>query len=263
MGITGLSHFYFETKNYIEAKKFWEGLGFKNTLDLSQSTGEGAGLYSNGSLQLMLRQVSTEPIEEIYFKMGNPDATTQRLKSEGQVKITKDLFDSHWDTKLVQVQDPDGRKLYLEAGHEKYEASAAETTKMIVNLAVLTDSETLFVKYANLPDHQKGWFVPHRTLMRNEDPKAICKQIASEQLGLSWSQDMKLELHQIQSFVGNDGTWHLSYDHSLHVKDASALKKAANISSAEWFPLSHPPARSEVAHHGWALDIVQAIQKAD
>lgn len=261
MAITGLSHFYFETKDYAETKKFWEGLGFENTLDLTQEEGEGAGLYSNGSLTLMLRQVSTAPVEEIYFEMKNPEATAQRLRSEGKITITKDLFDSHWGTKLVQIQDPDGRKIYLEAGHEKYESFNQETARMIVNVAILTDTKTLFVKYADLPDHQKRWFVSHRTLARGEDPKEVSKLIVTEQLGLPWNVDMKLELHQIQSFIGGDGAWHLSYDYSLHLKEITTPKKAANISAAEWFLLSQPPSRNEVAHHGWALDIVQAMQK--
>jgi hypothetical protein len=36
----------------------------------------------------------------------------------------------------------------------------------------------------------------------------------------------------------------------------------SNTAAAHWFEVSNLPARPDVAHHGWAIDVVEALQKS-
>jgi ADP-ribose pyrophosphatase YjhB (NUDIX family) len=130
--------------------------------------------------------------------------------------------------------------------------------KVIVNLALFAEGRTCFVKYADMPDHQKGWFVPHVALTEAEDPMEACKKIAREQLGIN-TDEIQPQVKDIQSFTGNDGSWHLSFDYVLQLPQAQQASPATHVAKLEWFPISQLPERVEVAHHGWGLDIVEKM----
>jgi hypothetical protein len=63
----------------------------------------------------------------------------------------------------------------------------------------------------------------------------------------------------MESFTGNDGSWHLPIHYGLFLEKIPHLVLSERILQAEWFPLETLPTRKEVAHHGWALDIVEEI----
>lgn len=126
-------------------------------------------------------------------------------------------------------------------------------TKVIVNLVAEAQGRVCLVRYPGRPDGQSGWFVPHLPLEPSADPLEACAEIARGQLG--FSGEIRPEIRNAQSFTGNDGTWHLTLDYLLKAEEIPAPK-----ADCQWFPRHELPARSEVAHHGWALDIVESVE---
>jgi hypothetical protein len=38
------------------------------------------------------------------------------------------------------------------------------------------------------------------------------------------------------------------------------VEPAGNVAAAQWFALDDLPPASEVAHHGWALEVLEAVR---
>jgi len=129
---------------------------------------------------------------------------------------------------------------------------------LICDVAVLAHGCVLLVRYRDLAkyDDEGGWFLPDDVLHHFEHPTRAAERIAREQLGLNLD-DPSLGL--IESFRGNDGTWHLSFHHLAELPSAPDLQPAAGVAAAEWFPLDGLPPRSDVAHHGWALSVLKKL----
>jgi len=116
MAIRGLDHLFLETHSFEQSANFWEGLGFK----LEQKWGDqghSAGLLRCDEAVIVLAEVSQSerPKQDIHFTMADPEKTMERLEQDLRVRITQPLHDSHWGTRLIQVQDPDGRVFWLES----------------------------------------------------------------------------------------------------------------------------------------------------
>jgi ADP-ribose pyrophosphatase YjhB (NUDIX family) len=77
-----------------------------------------------------------------------------------------------------------------------------------------------------------------------------------DQLGLSIDS---MILKEIESFKGRDGTWHMSFHHLVELPQRVELKPSNDLVEARWFALDQLPPRDEVAHHGWALDTIEAV----
>jgi ADP-ribose pyrophosphatase YjhB (NUDIX family) len=129
---------------------------------------------------------------------------------------------------------------------------------LICDLAVLAGGTVLLVRYGDMPkyDGERGWFLPDDVLQHLEHPTGAAQRIAREQLGLKLD-DVSLGL--IESFRGNDGSWHLSFHHKVGLPSVPDLKLGADVAAAEWFPLDKLPPRAEVAHHGWALTVLKKM----
>ena len=129
---------------------------------------------------------------------------------------------------------------------------------LIADVAVLTDDRVLLVKYTdvNRYDHQEGWFLPDDGLRHLEHPEAGARRILNEQLGLTVRRPA---LGNIESFRGNDGSWHLAFHHSVAFEKAPPIQPSEDLLAAEWFDLGKLPPKSEVAHHGWALSVIRNL----
>ncbi len=55
--------------------------------------------------------------------------------------------------------------------------------------------------------------------------------------------------------LGN-GAWHLIFHHLVELDSVPDTTPGDNVAAAEWFRLEALPASSEVAHEGWALDVI-------
>ncbi len=128
--------------------------------------------------------------------------------------------------------------------------------KLIADVAIVADDRVLLVRYRDTSryDGQSGWFLPDDHLEHLEHPTDAARRIALGQAGLTLGE---VALDHVESF-GN-GTWHLTFHHLAHVEEASGVHAGDNVLEARWFPLGAPPPESEMAHHGWALEVLDAM----
>jgi ADP-ribose pyrophosphatase YjhB (NUDIX family) len=128
--------------------------------------------------------------------------------------------------------------------------------KLVADVAVFAEARVLLVKYKDTSryDHQEGWFLPDDYLDHEEHPEDAAKRILAEQAGLAVPS---VGLDAIESF-GN-GSWHLIFHYRADIDRALPVGPTGNVAAAEWFALGGLPAPSEVAHHGWALDVLSKM----
>ena len=132
--------------------------------------------------------------------------------------------------------------------------------KLIADVAVLAEGDVLMVKYKdqNKYDHQTGWFLPDDLLKDFEHPDKAAIRILHEQLKISTKDVM---LNHIESFRGNDKSWHLVFHYKTSFSEAPDVIQSEDIEFYDWFDLNNLPDKNEVAHHGWALYTLQEVLK--
>ena len=108
------------------------------------------------------------------------------------------------------------------------------------------------MKYSPAPDGQQGWFLPNDGLHHLEHPDAAAKRILKEQVGI---EDSTLKLAEIESFSGNNGTWHLIFDY-LAFPRMMKISTGPTVSEAKWFEVDKLPSLQEFAHHGWGRSVL-------
>ncbi len=138
------------------------------------------------------------------------------------------------------------------------EAPDCRVHSLIADVAVLADGRVLLVKYTdvNKYDHQGGWFLPDDGLRHLEHPEAGARRILRKQLGLTVRRP---SLDHIESFRGNDGSWHLAFHYKVEFHTGPSIHPPGELLAAEWFDLEKLPEKSEVAHHGWALTVIRKM----
>jgi ADP-ribose pyrophosphatase YjhB (NUDIX family) len=116
------------------------------------------------------------------------------------------------------------------------------------------------VRYAdsNRYDHQGGWFLPDDSVRHLEHPDKAAQRIALEQVGLKLSRPRR---HHVESFTGNDGSWHIPFHYVARLDRIPSLKPSKDLASAEWIALDSLPEIKDVAHHGWALATLRRTLK--
>ena len=130
--------------------------------------------------------------------------------------------------------------------------------KLVADAALFVGDRVLLVKYKDTSryDSQAGWFLPDDYLRRKEHPENAARRILREQVGL---EVPGLKLGLIESFEGK-GAWHLIFHYVARLGVEVDLALGPNTAAAEWFSLGHLPPRSEIAHEGWAADILEAVR---
>lgn len=133
-----------------------------------------------------------------------------------------------------------------------------EAVKLVADAALLYQNKVLLVKYTdtNKYDHQKGWFLPDDLLRFNEHPGDGIRRIVKEQTGI---EVPGIKLDHIESFTGNDGSWHLVFHFAAVLDALPEFKTDSNISSCTWFDAENLPDEREIAHHGWAKYTIETI----
>ncbi|HYB09986.1 MAG TPA: NUDIX domain-containing protein [Alphaproteobacteria bacterium] len=125
--------------------------------------------------------------------------------------------------------------------------------KPIVDVTILHGERLLMVQFSTPPDRQAGWFLPNDVIREREHPDKAAARVLHEQIGLSIPAP---QIFTVDSFQGNDGSWHLALHYLLKIDDAVAAEIRPSIAKIHWFDLAKLPAKAEVAHHGWYLDVV-------
>jgi ADP-ribose pyrophosphatase YjhB (NUDIX family) len=131
---------------------------------------------------------------------------------------------------------------------------------LVADVALFADGQVLLVRYRDLAkyDNESGWFLPDDELKYLEHPERAGARILKEQLGLS---SVKPRLDHIESFKGKSGAWHMSFHNKLELSRMPRLKPSDALAETEWFARTKLPPRSDVAHHGWALHVLETIGK--
>jgi ADP-ribose pyrophosphatase YjhB (NUDIX family) len=131
--------------------------------------------------------------------------------------------------------------------------------KLIADVAILAEHGVILARYRDVRryDGQRGWFLPDDYLAHGEHPIDAARRIAREQLGVELDGP---RLAFVESFDGEGTAWHLTF----HVVDTPAVRPTIvpgeNVAAAEWFALSALPDAADVAHEGWALDVLAKVQ---
>ncbi len=133
---------------------------------------------------------------------------------------------------------------------------------LIADAALFAQGAVLLVKYADPDgfDGQTGWFLPDTSLKYLEHPDKAVARLLKEQLGL---EQIEAKLDHIESFRGNDESWHLSFHYKTELDAKPTMKPSKRIGAAQWFPLNALPAKEEVAHHGWSLNTLKKMQEKE
>jgi ADP-ribose pyrophosphatase YjhB (NUDIX family) len=128
--------------------------------------------------------------------------------------------------------------------------------RLVADVALFAEGRVLLVKYRDTSryDRQAGWFLPDDYLEHEEHPEDAARRIVAEQAGLAIP---KVRLDAVESF-GN-GFWHLVFHYRAQLDKAEPISLTGNVAEAEWFALDSLPEASEVAHEGWALDVLSKM----
>ena len=128
--------------------------------------------------------------------------------------------------------------------------------KLVADVAFVADGQTLLVRYDDVTgyDGETGWFLLDDYLRRLEHPDDAARRIARDQAGI---EIVVPKLAEIESF-GN-GDWHLVFHYRADLDERPDVHPGENVKDAEWFPLAALPEAGEVAHHGWARDVLARI----
>ena len=128
--------------------------------------------------------------------------------------------------------------------------------RLVADVFLRADDEVLLVRYAHPEkyDGQRGWFLPDDFLAHGEHPADAAKRILADQLGLV---DVDVRLDHIELLDGDD--WHLIFHFRAELPRVGSVHASADVAEARWFALQNLPSRDEVAHDGWALDLIAAM----
>ena len=131
--------------------------------------------------------------------------------------------------------------------------------KLVADVALFSGERVLLVKYKDTHkyDQQAGWFLPDDYLRRLEHPEDAALRILRDQVGL---ETVRVDLRFIESFEGNQA-WHLVFHFAAMLPDGSSPTPGSNTAAIEWFSTDHLPDRADVAHEGWALDVLDSLAK--
>ena len=128
--------------------------------------------------------------------------------------------------------------------------------KLVADVAVVAADEVLLVRYRDTSryDGEAGWFLPDDYLVRLEHPDDAARRILHEQTGIDSAE---VRLAEIESFNGE--AWHLVFHYVAGVEEPVIVPTEGNIAAAEWFPIDSLPHTAELAHHGWARDVLGRV----
>ena len=129
--------------------------------------------------------------------------------------------------------------------------------KLVADVVLRSGDRVLMVRYRDTRkyDGQRGWFLPDDYLGHLEHPAEAARRIVREQVGV---EAPELQLAVIESF--GDGAWHLVFHYEGELDDPAPVSTSGNVAAAEWFALDALPDASEVAHDGWALDVLRRLR---
>ena len=64
-----------------------------------------------------------------------------------------------------------------------------------------------------------------------------------------------LKLAEIESFMGNNQTWHLIFDYLAFARTMNT-KPGSTVAELRWFEIDKLPPAEDFAHHGWGRTVL-------
>ena len=108
MAVERIDYLYLETTNWGNAVKFWQALGFQLVLDLGHS---GRLEPPAGGPGIFLQEVPEGRPLRVQIFLRGPEAPAPG----SPVRVVTAWHDSHWGTRLLELADPDGRTVVVQA----------------------------------------------------------------------------------------------------------------------------------------------------
>jgi hypothetical protein len=109
MSTSGFDHHYVETHDWKKAVGFWQLLGFELEFD----TGHNSGMLrhpAGGPTVFLAEQSIEDPLAtEMYLGAG-----ADYVVPDG-IDVVRPFVESHWGTKVMIIQDPDGHRYRIQA----------------------------------------------------------------------------------------------------------------------------------------------------
>jgi catechol 2,3-dioxygenase-like lactoylglutathione lyase family enzyme len=105
----GFGHLYIETHNWGKAVAFWQRLGFEIEFDTEH--GSGMLRHPAGGPRIFLAEQSIEdPLATELYLGAAPD-----FVAPDGLDVVSPFHETHWGTKVMVIQDPDGHRFRIEA----------------------------------------------------------------------------------------------------------------------------------------------------
>src|SRR4051794_29235976 len=105
----GFDHLYVETHDWTAAVSFWQSLGFR----LEFETDHHSGMLRNpdgGATVFLAEQSVEDPLaSELYL------AAPAGYEPPPGLHVVSPFHDTHWGTRVMIVQDPDGHRFRIES----------------------------------------------------------------------------------------------------------------------------------------------------
>ena len=112
MGIVHMNSLYIETRSFDESRAFWEALGFRLSAEWSDED-HRAGRLEGGPCTIILVEDET-PEVTVHFRISDADPFVEQVAADPAVKVEAPFERTHWGTRLMRVQDPDGNVFVLQ-----------------------------------------------------------------------------------------------------------------------------------------------------
>ncbi len=85
-----------------------------------------------------------------------------------------------------------------------------------------------------------------------EHPEVGARRVLKDQVGI---ENATLKLVDIESFIGDAKTWHLSFDY-LAFPTTMNVTTGEGVADARWFEIDKLPTMDEFAHRGWGRAVL-------
>ncbi|CDZ66904.1 Hypothetical protein NGAL_HAMBI2605_51820 [Neorhizobium galegae bv. orientalis] len=128
------------------------------------------------------------------------------------------------------------------------------TTKVIVNIGLTDRANIALVKYETAPDMQQGAMLPSAVVDEGEDVNDVAVEVLRSTLDV---KGVTLKIVDADSFVGHDGTWHVSLTYQALVPEIPTLHEGQGVQA--YITLNRAQCQTAVlAHRNWTLRLISS-----
>ncbi len=112
MSIEAIDHLYIETPSFKMTCAFWEGLGFK-LVDQWEDDDHLAGRLEAGNTYIVVAEAE-KPSLTVHFRVSDIEKYAEHIAKNESITVQVPLEETHWGSRWMCVQAPDGQSIALE-----------------------------------------------------------------------------------------------------------------------------------------------------